>query len=174
MSTQKSHGWRIAAGAATVAVLAVAAVAYAQPRSAPAVNTLTAAERAAGWRLLFNGKDLNDWRVYRKPNVPPQWTIEDGAITLTAGGAGDLMTREEYGDFDFKFDWKISPGGNSGVIYRIKEADTNGQTYYTGPEMQVLDDDVHADGKIPSHRAGAIYDMVVPKAGAVRTVGQWN
>ena len=163
---------RLALGATAVAVIGVAAVAYAQP--VRGINTLTQAERAAGWKLLFNGKDLNDWRVYRKPNVPPQWTIEDGAITLTAGGAGDLMTREEYGDFELSLDWKISPGGNSGVIYRIKEADSNGQTYYTGPEMQVLDDDGHADGKIPSHRAGAIYDLVVPKAGVVRPVGQWN
>lgn len=177
MSTQKPHAWRLAAGAAAVAAIAVAAVAYGQParpQSAQAINTLTRAERAAGWRLLFNGKDLNDWRVYRKPNIPPQWTIEDGAITLTAGGAGDLMTREEYGSFDLKLDWKIAPGGNSGVIYLVKEADTLGQTYFTGPEMQVLDDDGHADGRTPSHRAGAIYDMVVPKAGAVKPVGQWN
>jgi len=163
---------RLALGAAAIAALGVAAVAFAQP--ARAANTLTQAERAAGWQLLFNGKDLNQWRVYRKTNIPPQWTIDDGAITLTAGGAGDLMTREKYGDFELSLDWKISSGGNSGVIYRIKEADTNGQTYFTGPEMQVLDDDVHADGKIPSHRAGAIYDLVVPKAGNVRPVGEWN
>jgi hypothetical protein len=172
MFIRKPQAWRLALGAAAVAVIGVAAVAYAQP--ARPINTLTQAERAAGWKLLFNGKDLNQWRVYRKPDVAPQWTIEDGAITLTAGGAGDLMTREEYGDFELSLDWKISPGGNSGVIYRIKEADSNGQTYYTGPEMQVLDDDGHADGKIPSHRAGAIYDLVVPKAGVVRPVGQWN
>ncbi|MDB5453305.1 MAG: hypothetical protein JWO33_1883 [Caulobacteraceae bacterium] len=141
---------------------------------APAVNTLTAPERAQGWRLLFNGKDLSGWKVYRKDAIPPQWQVQDGAIALTAGGAGDLMTAEEYGDFDLQLEWKISPKGNSGVIYRVKEDPSAPNTYNSGPEMQVLDNDGHADGKTPSHRAGAIYDLVVPKEGAVRPVGEWN
>jgi hypothetical protein len=158
--------------AAVISVIALA-VCAAAPAPSPA-NTLSRAEQAQGWKLLFNGKDLAGWRVYHKANVPPQWAVQDGTIALTSGGAGDLMTVEEYGDFDLQLDWKISPKGNSGVIYRIKERDDAPQTYNTGPEMQVLDNDGHADGKIPSHRAGAIYDLVVPKEGAVRPVGEWN
>lgn len=154
--------------------LAVAAQAPAKAASAAAPNTLTAAEKAQGWKLLFNGKDLTGWKVYRKAATPAQWKVVDGAIALTAGDAGDLITKDEYGDFDLSLEWKISPKGNSGVIYMIKEVDSAAQTYNTGPEMQVLDNEGHADGKTPSHRAGAIYDLVVPKEGVVKPVGQWN
>ena len=95
-------------------------------------------------------------------------------LTLTAGGAGDLMTAEEYGPFELSLEWKISPNGNSGIIYLIKEDAAAENTYNTGPEMQVLDNDGHADGKIPSHRAGALYDLVTPPDGAVKPVGEWN
>jgi hypothetical protein len=157
--------------------LAVTGAAMALPGvvlAAEALNTLTAAERRQGWRLLFDGKDLKGWRVYHKQDIPPAWTVEDGAIALTKGGAGDLMTIEEFGDFDLTLEWKISPKGNSGVIYHVKELDDAKDTYNTGPEMQVLDNDGHADGKIPSHRAGAIYDLVVPQNAVPKPVGEWN
>jgi len=156
------------------AAIAALALAIAAPALAQAPNTLTAAEKKAGWKLLFDGKDLKGWRVYHKKDVSPEWQVQDGAIALTKGGAGDLMTVDEFGDFELSIDWKISPKGNSGVIYLVKEVEGQPNTYNTGPEMQVLDNDGHADGKFPSHRAGAIYDLVVPKEGAVKPVGQWN
>lgn len=145
------------------------------PAPAPAgPNTLTAEETAAGWKLLFNGTDLTGWRGYKKPAPGTAWAVEDGAITLTAGSAGDLMTDAEYGPFELSLEWKISPKGNSGIIYLIKEMDGADNTYNTGPEMQVLDNDGHADGKFPTHRAGALYDFVTPPDGAVKPVGEWN
>ena len=142
--------------------------------AASAMNMLTAEEAAAGWTLLFNGTDLAGWKGYKKDAPGAAWQVQDGTIALTAGGAGDLMTAAEYGPFDLSYEWKISPGGNSGVIYLIKEMEGADNTYNSGPEMQVLDNDGHADGKTPSHRAGALYDLETPPDGAVKPVGEWN
>src|ERR1700750_2730310 len=101
----------------TCAAIAVLALAMAAPAMAQTPNTLTAAEKKDGWKLLFDGKDLKGWRVYHKKDVSPEWQVQDGAIALTKGGAGDLMTEAEFGDFELSIDWKISPKGNSGVIY---------------------------------------------------------
>ncbi len=178
---------RIAMGLASVALVAAAcdskpaeaplapvAEAPAPAPATPAMNTLSAEEQAEGWKLLFNGTDLSGWKGYKKDAPGAAWQVQDGAIALTAGGAGDLMTAAEYGPFELSFEWKISPGGNSGVIYLIKEMDGAENTYNTGPEMQVLDNDGHADGKTPSHRAGALYDLETPPDGAVKPVGEWN
>lgn len=137
-------------------------------------NTLTAAQQAEGWKLLFNGTDLTGWKGYKKDAPGEAWKVENGELTLTAGGAGDLMTAEEYGPFELSLEWKVSPNGNSGIIYLIKEDAAAENTYNTGPEMQVLDNDGHPDGKIPSHRAGALYDIEIPPDGAVKPVGEWN
>jgi hypothetical protein len=147
------------------------------PAPAPEVtgaNSLTAEQTAQGWKLLFNGTDLTGWKGYKKDKPGDAWKVEDGTLALTAGGAGDLMTVEEYGPFELSYEWKISPNGNSGVIYLIQEDAKAENTYNTGPEMQVLDNDGHADGKIPSHRAGALYDIETPPDGAVKPVGEWN
>jgi hypothetical protein len=145
------------------------------PEPAPATAaSLTPEETAAGWKLLFNGTDLTGWKGYKKDAPSATWVVEDGTLALTAGGAGDIMTKEEFGPFELSLEWKISPNSNSGIIYLIKEDPSAENTYNTGPEMQVLDDDGHPDGKIPSHRAGALYDFQVPPEGAVKPVGEWN
>lgn len=165
----------LAAFATALALGACAASPQAASVTSPtAINTLSAAERAAGWKLLFDGKDLAGWRGYKTASAPPKWKVEEGAITLTETGGVDLMTADEFGDFELSIDWKISPKGNSGIIYLVKEAPDAAQTYNTGPEMQVLDNDGHADGKFPSHRAGALYDFVVPAKDAAKPVGEWN
>lgn len=156
----------------TLAAGLAAALGWPSLSAAQAMNTLTPAEQRAGWKLLFNGRDLTGWRGYKKPAPPGNWSVEDGAITLNGVGS-DLMTDAEYGPFELTFDWKISKNGNSGVIYLIKETDAP-NTYNTGPEYQVLDNDGHSDGKFPLHRAGAIYDLVVPKEGLTKPVGEWN
>lgn len=135
-----------------------------------AAPTVVAADTAA-----LNLDDLSLWRGYKMDHVPSTWTVEDGAITLNrAAGkeAGDLITRQEFGDFDLELDWKISEGGNSGIIYRVGEDQP--QTYNTGPEMQVIDNERHADAKTPSHRAGALYDLIVPPEGIAKPAGEWN
>ncbi|GJG89194.1 glycosyl hydrolase [Gemmatimonadetes bacterium T265] len=154
-------------------------------------NTLTAAERAAGWRLLFDGTTLTGWRGLGRDTVPSAfWTVRDGAIEKLASGrvphaadgqplvGGDLMTDSTYEDFELSWQWKISPGGNSGVKYNVSERlSTTLEPRHAakGFEYQMLDDDRHADGKLPSHRAGALYDLVPPNASKrLRPVGEWN
>lgn len=143
-----------------------------------APNTLSAAERAQGWRLLFDGQDLSQWRGFKRQDAPASWRPDGDAIAFTPSPdratRGDLMTREQFGDFELAYEWKISEGGNSGVIYRATEAETT--PWRTGPEMQVLDDARHPDAKqgVGGNRtAGALYDMIAPSAPA-RPAGEWN
>lgn len=143
-----------------------------QDSSQGAPNTLTDAERAAGWRLLFDGTSLAGWRGYGKPAMPDSgWSVEDGAITRTASG-GDIVTTERYRDFELALEWKVPPGGNSGVFYRAIE-DSNA-IYESAPEYQVLDDARHADGKNPLTSSGSAYGLYAPPRGVVRPAGEWN
>ena len=143
--------------------------------SGPA-NTLTPQEQAQGWQLLFNGRDLSGWKGYRKDAPSPSWKVEGDAIAFVPGqGRGDLVTREQYGDFIFDYEWKISEGGNSGVIYRATEAEAT--PWRTGPEMQVLDDERHPDAKAGvagNRKAGSLYDLIAATPGVVRAAGEWN
>ena len=130
---------------------------------------------ASGWQRLFSGTDLSGWRGYKGAPTPTAWRVEDGAITLgTTGSRGDIVSVDEYGDFELQLDWKIAPGGNSGIFYFVQEAPGAPHTFSTGPEMQVLDDERHPDGKLPSHRAGALYDLIACREAAARPVGSWN
>jgi len=134
-------------------------------------NTLTEDEKKAGWKLLFDGKTTEGWKGYKKDKPGAGWEILDGVLTLNKGG-GDLCTVEEFADFEFVIDWKISPGGNSGIMYRV--AETKGAPYETGPEYQVLDDEKHGDGKNPLTSAGSIYAVVPPAKKMAKPVGEWN
>lgn len=138
------------------------------------------AMRDTGWTVLFDGTPASltaNWRGYKRSDIPTNWHVANGVLMLSEGGDsvahGDLLTKEQYGDFDLEYDWKISPGGNSGLIYRVAETAAP-ETWQTGPEMQVLDDARHADGKLPSHRAGALYDLIAPPSGVTRPVGEFN
>jgi hypothetical protein len=136
-----------------------------------AMNELTPSEREAGWQLLFDGKTTGGWRGYRKQTMPDGWQVVDGALTRVAE-AGDIVTEDEFGDFELKLEWKVEPGGNSGIMFRVTEdAD---QTYESGPEMQVLDDERHADGKSRSTAAGSNYALHAAPAGVVKPAGEWN
>ncbi|HLY10704.1 MAG TPA: DUF1080 domain-containing protein [Planctomycetota bacterium] len=134
-------------------------------------NTLTEEEKKAGWKLLFDGKTTEGWKGYRKDKMPDGWQVLDGVLTRTTGG-GDICTIEEFADFELQADWKISPGGNSGIMYRV--AETHGAPYETGPEYQVLDDERHGDGKNPLTSAGSIYAVYPPAKKVVKPVGEWN
>ena len=138
-------------------------------------NTLSAAEKAAGWKLLFDGKTTAGWRGYRKDKVPEGWEVIDGALDRVRR-SGDLVTVDPYASFDLTVDWRISPGGNSGIIYHVTEDyDEPGMS---GPECQILDN-VH--GGDPT-LAGWCYGLYQPpidlKTGkpldATRPAGQWN
>jgi hypothetical protein len=166
-------------------------------------NTLSAAERAAGWRLLFDGRTLSGWRGLGYSGVPAgHWTVEDGAIKkiasakVPAGGdgrrptGGDLMTEATYRDFELAWDWKMTPVGNSGMKYNVSEELSTGQPSNVlrpatgspgeshsaiGFEYQMIDDDRHSDGKLPTHRSGALYDLITPSANKrLMPIGEWN
>lgn len=138
-----------------------------------APNTLSAAEQAAGWRLLFDGKTTAGWRGWEKDSMPAGWRVVDGALTRVAGrGGGDIITTSKYKDFELTLEWKVAPGGNSGIFYRASEQDS--AIYWTAPEMQVLDDARHPDGKSRLTAAGADYGLYPAPAGIVKPAGQWN
>ena len=133
--------------------------------------------KAAGWKDLFDGKTTKGWHSYGKTQADAQWEVKDGALHLdkSKGGSGDLVTEGVYGNFDLKLEWKISPKGNSGILFYVQENPSKyEEAYYTGPEMQVLDNDGHPDGKIHKHRAGDLYDLVPCSKETVKPVGQWN
>ena len=137
----------------------------------PALNTLTPAEQAAGWRLLFDGRTMNAWRGYKHAGMPEGWSIVDGALTRVGSG-GDIVTRDQFSSFELSLEWRVASGGNSGILYRVTEQ--GAASYETGPEMQVLDDARHPDGKSRLTSAGALYGLYPAPEGAVKPAGQWN
>ena len=150
----------------------------------PADNTLTEKEKRDGWQLLFDGQSVKGWHNYGKTTMGKSWIIAENAIHLDAkpnpnGGwqapdGGDIVSDEEYGDFELQIDWKIEPCGNSGIIYHIVEDAKYDYPWKTGPEMQVLDNACHPDSKFPKHRAGDLYDLVECKYVTVKPGGEWN
>jgi hypothetical protein len=143
-------------------------------------NKLTPAEIKKGWKLLFDGSTLTGWKTYNRSDMATSWGVKDGAIFLDAKkgrsdvAKGDLVTLEDYDDFEFSVEWKISDCGNSGIMYRIVEDPKYKQPYLTGPEMQVLDNKCHPDAKIITHRSGDFYDVMASKTENVKPAGEWN
>ena len=142
-----------------------------------AANVLTPAEKSAGWTLLFDGRTLDGWKGYKKPDASGlRWKVEDGALTLpaetTAGTrAGDILSKDTFEQFELVFDWRVSPGGNSGVKYFVLED----QNSAIGHEYQVIDDGQHADAKIGPHRqTAALYDVLPAADRPVKPAGEWN
>ena len=144
------------------------------------LNKLTPAEIKKGWKLLFDGSTLTGWKTYNRTDMATSWGVKDGAIFLDAKkgrsdiAKGDLVTLEDYDDFEFSVEWKISDCGNSGIMYRIVEDPKYKQPYLTGPEMQVLDNKCHPDAKIITHRSGDFYDVMASKTENVKPAGEWN
>ena len=132
-------------------------------------NTLTAQETKDGWKLLFDGKSLDGWRVFKKQDAKG-WTIKDGLLYLEKPGSGDLITKDKFGNFELSVDWKVESGNNSGILYRVSEEGST--TYISGPEMQVMN---HKEGaKLGKNDAGSLYDMYAPSANAMKPADQWN
>ncbi len=134
-------------------------------------NALSAAEQESGWRLLFDGRSLDQWRSYGEDAVNDGWAVENGCLARVGWG-GDLISREQFGDFELKLEWRISEAGNSGIFIRGDES--GDRIHETAMEMQVLDNAGHWDGDDPGHRAGAYYDMIAPDHDTSRPVGYWN
>ena len=122
--------------------------------------------------VLFDGKSMDMFRGYQQEAIGDGWSVEDGTLHFDGSGGGDIITKKEYGSFELTFEWKISAGGNSGVMYRVKQGDA--KPYKTGVEYQILDNDKHRDGKNRSTSAGAIYALYQPGDKQPKAVGQWN
>lgn len=149
-----------------------------------AADTTAAAEvevPEGEWKVIFDGETFDGWHEYLKDGVSEHWKIEDGAMVFyppkdrKEGESHNLVSEAEYTDFELSLEWKISEAGNSGIFWAIKELPELGQPYQTGPEIQVLDNDKHPDGKNgTSHQAGALYDMVSPAKDVTKPIGEWN
>jgi hypothetical protein len=143
--------------------------------SAPGASTASApASGGAGagiWRSLFDGRTTAGWRGFRMPGMPEGWRVVDGALTRV-GPARDIITVEQFDDFELELEWNISPGGNSGIMFRVIESAE--QTYFSGPEMQVLDNERHRDGRSRLTSAGSNFALHAAPAGNVRPAGEWN
>lgn len=141
----------------------------------PATTTTTA---DGGWVQLFDGKDLKGWRGYKKPDASEtRWKVENGLLTINSNGAGDtkgqrdLITDATYEQFDLRWEWKISQGGNSGVKYFVLEDENSA----IGHEYQVIDDERHPDAKIGPHRqTAAFYDVFPAHDRPLKPAGEWN
>ena len=143
----------------------------ATPLTAQEHNRLTAAERAAGWQLLFDGNSLEGWRGYNSEFMPTGWSVENGMLTRTGPG-GDIITEQQFGDFELYLEWLVGPGGNSGVLVRAVEGQE--EVYHGAPEMQILDDAGHPDGRSPLTSAGSNYGLHGAPRGIVKSAGEWN
>ena len=158
--------------ALSLTLLAACAGTQTNTDTAAEPNTLTRAEANDGYELLFDGTSTEHWRGFKKDEFPAGWTVEDGAITRVESG-GDIVTREQYGAFELRLEWKIAPGGNSGIMWHVVETDGVNATYESGPEMQVLDDAGYPDVE-PEHSAGACYALYPASEPAAEAVGEWN
>nr|WKN39117.1 DUF1080 domain-containing protein [Tunicatimonas sp. TK19036] len=117
---------------------------------------------------------LDKWRNYKADTISGSWQLEDGVLALNGKGGGDIITKEEYDNFELELDWKISEGGNSGLFFNVIEADSIGPAYHTGPEYQFIDDERHADAKNRKHRSGDNYDVQQATTETVKPAGEWN
>lgn len=148
-------------------------------------NFLTDEEKQAGWRLLFDGQTTKGWHTYHDQNTPtpalppgggasnalPGWQIVNGCL-VRVGPGGDVVTDDEFGDFELAIEWRISPGGNSGVIYHVTE--DRDYPWRTGPEYQILDNAEHADGKSPLTSAASCYALYAPVKDVTQPIGLFN
>lgn len=141
-------------------------------------NTLTSKEKKAGWQLLFDGKTTNGWHTFKSDKVGAAWKISDEALFLDTSNkeekGGDLVTDQEFENYELYLEWKIQACGNSGVIFNAQESDEYKYIWMTGPEMQVLDNTCHPDAKIIKHRAGDLYDLISCSKETVKPAGEWN
>ncbi|MDT0651281.1 3-keto-disaccharide hydrolase [Autumnicola edwardsiae] len=132
------------------------------------------------WQELSSGNDLSGWKAYKTDSISDQWKKEGEAIVFTPSedspeGSENLITEDEYTNFQLDFEWKISEGGNSGIMWGVQEMEEYNEPYYTGPEIQLLDNERHPDAKNgPVRQAGALYDMVPPGEDVTNPAGEWN
>lgn len=148
------------------------------------MDTTTAKQQTGddGWELLFDGASTAGWHTYGNKPVGKAWKVVDSTLFLDASekkdgkvvGGGDIVTDADFDNFHLKYEWKISPNGNSGIIFYAQEDAKYKYPWETGPEMQVLDNNGHPDAKIIKHRAGDLYDLISSSKEMVKPAGEWN
>jgi Domain of Unknown Function (DUF1080) len=154
------------------------------PQKPQIVNQLTSTEKKAGWRLLFDGQTFTGWRGFHSDKVPEGWVIEDGTIKkvpaqgMLGRAGGDLITVDEFSNFELRLEWKLSPRGNSGIKYLVTESQPPSGKSAVSFEYQVLDDDKHPDAKMGiagNRTSGALYDLIPPaKERKLKPIGEYN
>jgi hypothetical protein len=145
----------------------------------PPPNTLTEEEKTEGFELLFDGRTTNGWRGYKMSEMPPGWKVIDGVLTRVAGGAGgkgagggdDIITVDQFENFELRLQWRVGKGVNSGILYRVTEDAIT--SWHVAPEMQVLDN-VGWGESDRRHHAGALYDLYAPSEDTTRPLSEWN
>lgn len=161
--------------AISLASILVARTGWAADETAgPKLNQLTPGEKSAGWKLLFDGQSTKGWRNFRKPTFPEKgWVIEDGSLKHVAGaGGGDIISADEFTDFDLQWEWRVPAKANNGLKYFITEE----RKQAVGHEYQMIDDWRNADGmRGPKWQTASFYDVLPPqKKTPLKAVGEWN
>jgi hypothetical protein len=153
------------------------------PKESSGANKPATGDNKAGWHMLFDGKTTNGWHKYGGGPVGSAWKINDGYLCLDTSikedwqikNGGDIVTDDEYENFDLQLEWNIAKDGNSGIIFYIHEDKAKyNWPWETGMEMQVLDNNGHPDGKLIKHRAGDLYDLISCSKETVKPPGEWN
>ncbi|HEU5054146.1 MAG TPA: DUF1080 domain-containing protein [Hanamia sp.] len=163
-----------------IAFLVIISILSLESVNAQTENSLSAEEKADGWQLLFNGKDLTGWHSFKENSPGNAWQVKDGTIFLNKTpnsvekDFADLVTNDEYENFDFKVEWKMEPCANSGVMFYVQELPQFQNTYESGPEMQIADLACNDDGRILKCRAGDLYDLISADTEWVNQAPQWN
>ena len=166
--TDQFFGW---SGVMLVAAVLACGTSNSGNAGPAAPDASPAPTSAADWRPLFDGKTTAGWRGYHQKTAPAGWQAVNGALTRVSGG-GDLITVDQFDNFELELEWQIAEGGNSGIMYRVSEEGE--EAYYSGPEFQVLDNARHADGKNPLTSAGSAYGLYAPVKDVTRPIGEWN
>lgn len=131
------------------------------------------------WTILFDGENLDNWKAYNSDTIT-QWKIEGDALVFVPAegerpGSENLITKDQFTNFELALEWKISEGGNSGVMWGVQEDEQYSEPYLTGPEIQILDNERHPDAQNgPIRQAGALYDLSEPTRDATNPAGEWN
>ncbi len=136
--------------------------------------TPAGASESSEWEILFDGSSVDSWRAYQRPDFPSEgWHIEGDTLkTVPGGDVVDIITRNKYSDFELELEWKVAPGGNSGIFFGVTEDFP--RVWHTGPEFQILDDGAHPDGRDPRTSAGALYALLEPRGKSLEPVGEFN
>jgi hypothetical protein len=131
------------------------------------------ASAAGGWKPLFDGRTTAGWRGFRQQTMPEGWKVVDGALTRVAK-AGDIVTLDQFENFELTAEWKIAPGANSGIFYRVVENDHDAEMWMVAPEYQIIDDHGYGGPLKPTQKTAANYDLQPPGRDATKPAGAWN